>query len=359
MADDWSAADAWDKHLPEELLPVLGSRLQEAAAENTQLQAGKSPAVLSLNNAGRWGATDELGTRNFITPLVTSAAAKLVRTGEAVTLSREINFNDGAPLEPSPAWPATRLMLETGEGRAKSGDDSTADGGPVRGARRNVKEQIAMVFHGRSVTHIDSPGHFSLSGFMYNGFRSDLVNSAHGCERLSVAPLGARAGFQTRGVLLDVHSLHKLEAGEALRRPVRLRDLLDCEQKAGVSVRPGDAVFVRTGYEPGQKDVSPGPNEVDVPALHPECLWFLQERSVALLGSDTPNDVSPPLFSDMRYPIHIGALVFMGLWLCDNVALNDVAEACQRHSRWEFFLSLSPLKLSGVSGSPVNPVALF
>ena len=40
-----------------------------------------------LNNAGRWGKDDELGTLNYITDAKRIAAASLVRTGRARTTS--------------------------------------------------------------------------------------------------------------------------------------------------------------------------------------------------------------------------------------------------------------------------------
>ena len=42
-----------------------------------------------LSNWGRWGKADEIGTLNLITPATRLAAAKLVREGVAVSLSRD------------------------------------------------------------------------------------------------------------------------------------------------------------------------------------------------------------------------------------------------------------------------------
>ena len=53
------------------------------------------------------------------------------------------------------------------------------------------------------------------------------------------------------------------------------------------------------------------------------------------------------------------ALVGLGLWLVDNMNLEDIAAACTDRSRWEFLLTLAPLRLRNVTGSPLNPIALF
>jgi hypothetical protein len=52
-------------------------------------------------------------------------------------------------------------------------------------------------------------------------------------------------------------------------------------------------------------------------------------------------------------------IVAMGLWLIDNCQLEDLAAACARHGRWAFQFTLAPIRFQGVTGSPVNPLALF
>jgi hypothetical protein len=52
-------------------------------------------------------------------------------------------------------------------------------------------------------------------------------------------------------------------------------------------------------------------------------------------------------------------LVAMGLWLIDNANLEDLAQTAARLGRWEFLLTVAPLRLKNVTGSPVNPIAVF
>jgi hypothetical protein len=49
----------------------------------------------------------------------------------------------------------------------------------------------------------------------------------------------------------------------------------------------------------------------------------------------------------------------MGLWLIDNGNLEELSQACARYRRWEFMLTVAPLVLERVTGSPVNPIAMF
>ena len=52
-------------------------------------------------------------------------------------------------------------------------------------------------------------------------------------------------------------------------------------------------------------------------------------------------------------------LVTLGLWLIDNANLEELAAACAERNRYAFMLTLAPLRLRNVTGSPVSPIALF
>jgi kynurenine formamidase len=86
--------------------------------------------------------------------------------------------------------------------------------------------------------------------------------------------------------------------------------------------------------------------------------WF-KERGIAMLGTDTSNDIRPNEYGNIVSPLHIACLVYLGVWLIDNANLEEAAEAAARHNRYEFMLSIGPLRLRHVTGSPVNPIAIF
>ena len=67
----------------------------------------------SLSNWGRWGAEDQLGTINLITPAKRIAAAGLVRDGVSVTCARPIVTDITADTTFQPL----RFMVDSGEGR--------------------------------------------------------------------------------------------------------------------------------------------------------------------------------------------------------------------------------------------------
>ena len=56
---------------------------------------------------------------------------------------------------------------------------------------------------------------------------------------------------------------------------------------------------------------------------------------------------------------HQVSITAMGIWILDNADLEAVAEACKARNRWEFMISIGPLRLHNTTGSPVNPIAIF
>jgi kynurenine formamidase len=300
----------------------------------------------TLSNWGRWGAEDDLGTINLITPAKRLAAARLVRDGVSVTCARPIATDIAADTTFQPM----RFMVDSGEGRDTASPERQIQ-------RRGASEFIGMVFHGFSITHVDAPSHYFWDGQLYNGRSCNLVTSREGATVASIETL--RDGVVSRGVLLDVargRGGRGVPGGEG----VMPEELEAAERAAGIRVEPGDILLVRTGYYGRQAtEGAVSPMQAGSPALHVACCPWLRERGVAMVGSDTHNDVHPPPYPAMGNSFHVVCLVAMGLWLIDNGNLEELARACAERGRWEFLLTIAPLRLKNVTGSPVNPIALF
>ena len=139
----------------------------------------------SLSNWGRWGDDDQLGTLNFLTPDKTLRAASLVREGVTISCARTISFE----MAPDVTFPPVHFMVESGEGWA-TGDKLT------NRIAQGSTDYFGMVFHGFTITHIDSPAHFFWEGKMYNGRPAHLVTTHLGATVESVEL--AQNGIVTR-----------------------------------------------------------------------------------------------------------------------------------------------------------------
>jgi kynurenine formamidase len=240
-------------------------------------------------------------------------------------------------------------MVDSGEGR-------DTDSPERRRVRRGAAEFIGMVFHGYTITHIDAPSHYSWEGKLYNGRPSSLITSREGAQTHSIEV--ASEGIVTRGVLLDIPQVRGtpwLEADDH----VMPEDLDRAEALHGVRVEEGDVLLVRTGNYRRRLEEGPVPPDQPGTACQVACAPWLRERGVAMLGTDTGNDVRPTPYPDIVSPLHIMCLVTMGMWFIDNANLEELAEACRGRNRYEFMLAMGPLRLRNVTGSPVNPIAVF
>jgi kynurenine formamidase len=300
----------------------------------------------TLSNWGRWGASDERGTLNLITPHKVKAATALVEWGETISCALPVPRMQHLP---GLMLPVLHFMIESGDGW-DSGRKLTLFPPGMQGAA----DWFGMVFHGYGITHLDSPAHIFHQGQLYNGWPAESVSTHYGATRGGVDLL--HDGVVTRGVLLDIPLLKGrpfLDEGE----PIHRQDLEEAERLADLRVEPGDLVLVRTGIGRRQEG---GPSQPHaLPGLHASCLPWLRERDVALLGSDAVNDVLPSGYPSLPMPVHQVGIVALGLWLLDNVALERLAEACRARQRWQFLVLVAPLRLTNATGSPVNPIAVL
>src|SRR5436309_9187436 len=66
-------------------------------------------------------------------------------------------------------------MVDSGEGRDHDSPERIL-------ARRGASEFIGMVFHGYTITHVDTPAHYFWQGKIYNGRSCNLITSREGAQ---------------------------------------------------------------------------------------------------------------------------------------------------------------------------------
>ena len=299
----------------------------------------------SLSNWGRWGEDDQLGCLNLITQKKRIQAAALVQDGIPVSCARPISTDMNADV----TFQVQRFMVDSGEGRMEDSPERQY-------TRRGAAEFIGMGFHGQSITHIDAMSHYSWKGNLYNGKPANLITSRQGAQTHSIE--AAYSGIITKGILLDLPKLRGVEYLDP-NEPVMPLDLLEAEKAQGVKIEEGDILLVRTGNYKMRLANPPAQSGEPMTACQVACTPLFKERGIAMLGTDTSNDFRPSHYSTVGSPLHTMCLVTMGLWLIDNANLEELSEACARRNRYEFMLTLAPLRLRNVTGSPVSPIALF
>ncbi len=291
-----------------------------------------------VSNWGRWGADDERGALNLITPEHRVRAAGLVRDGVTVSCSLPIN----TAADSDNVYPAVHLMLRAGDVVEDTPTRSTAD-------------YLAIAPHGVAHSHLDALCHVSWRGKIYNDRPVSLVTSMG--AKANAITIG-QDGIVSRGVLLDIpvaQGVPWLEPGT----PILPSDLEAAEAAGGVCVGEGDVLLVRTGRWRRRREVGPWESRETLAGLHTDCAPWLRERGVALLGCDGVSDYRPHHVEGVGLPIHTLTLVAIGIQLLDNQNLDDLSDACAERRRYEFLLTIAPLKLVGGTASATNPIAMF
>lgn len=304
------------------------------------------------SNWGRWGADDQLGTLNFSGPAQVAAAGALIRTGEVLSLSVPFD-GDGPQHAGSGRFNPIHLMTVTGR------DHMSGLGTPEERDRRRKYLQNAddvLILPLQSGTQWDGLAHVFFEQRMYNGFSADFVTSS-GARRNAVDAAVER--IVGRGVLLDLPralGVPYLEPG----RPIGSADLEAA--RAGLDIRRGDFVLVRTGAmvrvaERGEwGDYAGGP----AAGLGLDSVGWLAGHEVAGVATDTWTvEATPAETPDVECPVHILLIVAMGLWLGEIFDLERLATRCAEQQRYEFFFAAQPLRVTGAIGSPINPLAIF
>jgi kynurenine formamidase len=312
--------------------PVL-TAAQGSSALPPTISAQEIDAMFNaLSNWGRWGDDDMRGTLNLVTPEKRRQAAALVREGVSVSLSQNFSSVEGI----DNTTPMQIIMTAT-------------EGFPV------AMDEWRIFYHGLTYTHMDALCHARYKGQAYNGFpEADATET--GCNTSGIEHL--KDGILTRGILIDVPRLKGVDYLEP-GTPVLPEDIEAWERQTGLTIGSGDVILVRTGRWAKRADIGPYSLQQESPGVHVSALPLLRERDVAVLGTDVGLDASPSGVDGVIIPTHTVAIAAMGLIIIDNADFEELAETAARLGRWEFMFQLSPIPVTGGTGSIINPIATF
>ncbi|MCK1292512.1 cyclase family protein [Bradyrhizobium sp. 35] len=305
-------------------------------------------AADKISNWGRWGADDQIGTLNNVTPTDIVGAGQLIRKGKVFSLGLSLKEPIQSGLFGG-RWNPIHTMLATGTDAKLGNQDEPFP------YLRYADDAINMPC--QASTQWDALCHVFLDDKMYNGYDASLVD-VRGAKKLGIEHV--RDKMVGRGVLLDVarfKSVDHLDDGYAITS----EDLTGCAEAQKVAIKKGDFVIVRTGHQErclAKKDWS-GYAGGNAPGFGFEtCFWF-RERDVAAICSDTWGcEVRPNETKEANQPWHWVVIPAMGISMGEIFYVKDLAEDCAQDEVYEFFFCAPPLHLPGGAGSPINPQAI-
>jgi kynurenine formamidase len=301
-----------------------------------------------------WGREDEVGALNTLGPADVKSALSLVKEGKV--------YDMGIPYDrTSFKWPGHSpgeiLSFRTPEGvkRQKDLDFTYGPGNPSETAWHSG----ALFISDNVATQIDGLGHITVGkdNHWYNGFKEADWGGNWGlrkCDGYSTPPIVCR------GVLADVAGHLKMDALPAGFR-ITAKLLQETLAAQGTRVRPGDAVFVRTGTlrhwgfagSDHEKIKAHDTAGIDLDAAK----WLVGERGAIFVGSDTSGleVMPPPDGSDSFNPVHVYLLIEQGVHIGEFHNL----EALARDKAYEFAYICGVNTIRGAAaGFTLRPIAI-
>jgi len=283
-----------------------------------------------------------LGALDRLTPELVSAAASLVTHGIVVDLSVPLDGDLLPTGDPAFHRPFTRSDVMTpGEWsrRVDSGTDAF-----------HLDAVAGSIHQG---THVDGLVHVVDDGRVFDGREERAVRTDRGW---TFAGIETVPPIVTRGVLIDIVAAR---GGEVLSGSyeITVADIEAARAASGVTVRPGDAVLVRTGKI--RELWSTRDTFLDrQPGIGVDAAIHLADAGMVVLGSDTGGTEPQPV-TDWSRTVHVEVLTRRGIHLVEWMDLDGLARALGEHDRTDFLFVAVPLRITGATGSWVRPIALL
>jgi kynurenine formamidase len=290
------------------------------------------PAADGQRCPSRWGAADQRGSANTMSPETVLRAARLIRAGEVVELGHVL----------SGAMPLSA-------GRRFDVDTKRTNMNP-QSNRRGSNEELVSAEIGQVGTQFDGFAHQTVGNSLYNCFKLDDISSRTGFTKLGIQNVGA---LVTRGVLIDVAALKGVEMLPDAYE-ITVADLQQALARQNLALQAGDAIIIHTGW--GKLWETDGARyQRGNPGIGIAAGEWLARQTPMLVGADTaPVEVNPNPDPQLSLPVHQIMLVINGIHLLENLKLDELAAK----RAYEFAFIVEPLKIQGGTGSTVAPIAI-
>lgn len=333
---------------------------------------------------GDFGADDQLGRLNLVTPEKVLQGIQEVKVGKTFCLSLPLDYPGGNIINPRRKPPELRPTQRNNAPNMNYPlrcDDPTALDvvcDDVVLLTLQYSTQWDTLAHVGQMFDVDGDGR--MEDVFYNGFAAgrDIVGpvifDAKGNQTPSgVAQSGARRlgvenmavhGVQGRAVMVDL-AAHFGRSGKI----IGYEDWMMVLEKDKVVVEPGDFVCIRTGFAQLLLDMKKQPDPQvlfsTTSALDGRddrlLQWITDSGAVAMLADNYAVEAAParPCADDYcaSLPLHAHCLFKLGCYLGEMWYHQELADWLRANGRNRFLLTAPPLRLPGAVGSPATPIA--
>ena len=285
-----------------------------------------------------WGADDQIGAANRVTPERTAAGAKLVKKG--------ISHPLGIVIEPGmPAYPPRYTQLQV----VQPNQQFNADLGV--GWEASSNDDVLQMWLGTG-PQLDGLGHMGEAGEFYNCNQGKDFSIITGLTKLDISGIPPMVG---RGVMIDIAKqmgVDSLQAGQ----PITSDDIKAAMKSQGVTVGEGDVVLLHTGYTDATLKQNPSLWAGSIPGITNEASVFLAGLKPMAVGADTWGlGAVPPRAGDKIFYNHVVLLKQHGIYILETMNTGRLAD----DGVHEFMFVLDKARLKGAVQMIINPVAMW
>lgn len=307
------------------ILPFAAA--QAAHAAPSEAAADWYPSV--------YGADDEIGAANLLTPDVVKQAVGLVKAGKTYSLAVPVDKN-------LPAYRHRSFRLYN----VQVGQQAGKSLGPNK---FTFNDELVNAWTGVG-TQLNGIGHIGIDNVYYNGNKAADFVTVDGVKKLGVEKVPP---IVTRGVVLDMTAYY----GKPIvpgGTEFTVADIQAVLKKQRLTLRKGDVVLFNTGWlELIGKDHK---QFLDVePGIGMEAAKWLADQGIVAFGGDTwASEVYPNPHTQDEFPVNQYMLAKRGIY---NLELID-SRALVRDKAWEFLFVLGQPLYVGSTQVNINPVAI-
>ena len=270
-------------------------------------------------------------------PKVTPELLALIRSGNVYSLA--VDYTPGM-LAPGP------MVSYTISPHLRHGD--LKDIFPASAAAEVITMSTHVGTHIDALCHIGEIQDDSGEVRLHNGVDETVAaqQSYRGQTHLDISQMPP---IITRAILLDVAGFKGVDILPDAYA-ITAEDIQGTLAAQGSQVRKGTAVLVRTGFYKHLREGNPAYRDA-IAGLNLGAAQLLAEQGMTLAGAD---NMTVEAFPPYDHAVHRFLLVHQGITHLENLYLEELA--AQRV--YEFLLIVTPLRLTGATGSWVNPIAI-
>ena len=283
----------------------------------------------------RWGAQDEVGNINLVTPASVLKASRLITAGKTYSLGIVIDSS-------TPAFAPRGLSLQV------------VQPGQQEGARPNFhmtyNDDIFQGWFGIG-SQLDGLGHLGYDGEYYNCNYAQDFAQIGGLTKLGIEKVPPMVA---RGIVLDMAGYFgkpHLEAGFHFG----VDAVQAVAEKQGTPIQEGDVVLFHTGWTEAKLQADPDAWVSGEPGISEEVATYLAQQHVIAVGADTWGlDPVPSQHAEKPFQGHVILLKENGIYILETMNTGPLV----RDKAFEFLFVLGQAKVRGAVQMFINPIAI-